>query len=562
MQTLQQYQVEQELEWRRCQSDFTHFALNHWHIPVPAKGAALFDFDTRPYQHDFAEKLTDAELIICLKARQIGLTTLAAAYAFWTAFFRDDHPWLLVSAGEEAAKRAIQRIKYGYARLPAWMKERGPKVTTDAAQMLGFDNNSKIEALASTAAAGRGDSVFGVIFDEAAHMQDAESVFGALEPLCYGIMIVFSTAKGMGNWFHERWLDSELKDSEWTGVFYPWSAVPERDQAWYDRTKLKYRGQEWLFFQEYPSTPEEAFAKSGQVAISDSLLEDQHWCPPTARYRWIPYAHRWEPLETVADQDDVTLYVWQEPTVERDQFNRVVRKPNYVIFCDTAEGLAHGDFNSVSVFDANTMEEVAALETRYPIEYLGELLEALGYWYHTALIAVERNNTGLVPITYLSKDAAYPRLFRMPAMGKRKFEERTERYGWLTTAQTKPKMIHDFTKALRDEELTLHNERFREQMRTFVRDGKGSYNATDGNHDDVIIATLGAYQALLDVGEYPTVWYDDESHVATWGDVMRAGYENLRDSDTHPLERPIGGGDGMRRKGYVRSIQLSPENRR
>jgi hypothetical protein len=526
---------------------------------VPAKGAALFDFDVRPYQHKFAKKLTEAELLIVLKARQIGLTTIAAAFAFWTAFFREDHPWLLVSAGEEAAKRAITRIRYGYNRLPTWMRERGPTVTTDAAQMIGFENNSKIEALASTAAAGRGDSVYGVIFDEAAHMQDAESVFGALDPLCYGIMIVFSTAKGMGNWFHERWLDSELSDSEWTGVFYPWSVVPERDQGWYDRTKMKYRGQDWLFFQEYPSSAEEAFAKSGQVAISDDLLKDQPWSPPLDRFRWIAYENRWELIEDVLDQNDVELYVWELPEVERDEHNRVVRHPNYVIFVDTAEGLSHGDANTVSIWNAHTHEEVAALETRYPIEYLGEVVESLGYWYHTALIAIERNNTGLVPITYLSKDAAYPRLFRMPSYGKRRHQQRTERYGWLTTPQTKPKMIHDFTRALRDGHLVLHNERFREQMRTFVRDGKGSYNATHGNHDDVIIATLGAYQAILDVGEYPTIFYDAESHVATWRDVMAVPFQGQQ--ETNPLEIPIGGSP-LPGRGYRHSIELSAENRR
>ncbi len=539
MQTDRQ-QVERELEWRRCAEDFTHFVLNYWHIPVPAKGATKLDFDVRPYQHEFAKVLCESELIVCLKARQIGLTTIAAAFAFWTAFFREDHLWFLVSAGEEAAKRAIARLKYGYSRLPVWMRERGPSVETWAAQNIAFSNGSGIEALPSTAAAGRGESVFGVIFDEAAHMTDAGSVFGALDPLCYGIFIVFSTAKGMGNFFHEKWLDSEQPGSVWTGVFYPWSAVPERDSDWYRRTKAKYAGQEWLFYQEYPSTPEEAFAKSGQVAISATLLEDQHWCEEQERWRWIGYERRFELMED-GEQDDVMLRVWEPPMVERDENGRAIRDPNYVIFCDTAEGLEHGDFNAVSVWNANTWEEVAVMETHLPIEYVGELLEELGYQYYTALILVERNNTGLVPVTYLSKDARYPRLYRMPDIGTRKHARREERYGWYTSTTTKPKMIHDFTLALRRDQVTIHNERFRLQMQTFVRDGKGSYNATSGNHDDALIATLGGWQGVLDVGQYPTYFYDDEAHVATWQDVLLA--EDLNRAargPVSPLETPIG----------------------
>jgi hypothetical protein len=535
-----QQQLEQELMFRRCEEDFRFFCETFWHIPVPAKKKVKLNFEARPYQVDFAKDLQANELVLVLKARQIGLTTIAAAYAFWTAFFREDHPWMLVSAGEEAAKRAITRLKYGYTRLPQWMKDRGPEVTTWAGQMLGFDNNSKIEALPSTAAAGRGDSVYGVIFDEAAHMVDANSVFGALDPLTYGIMIVFSTAKGMGNWFHSRWIESQKKGSPWVGVFFPWSAVPERDQAWYEKTKLKYAGEMWLFYQEYPNTPEEAFAKSGQVAIGADLMDQQDWREEEARWRWLPHEQRFELMEDLED-DDVMLRLWAPPEVERDETGRAIRDPNYVIFCDTAEGLEHGDFNAISVWNANTLEEVAAMETRYPIEYMGELLEELGYQFHTALVVIERNNTGLVPVTYLAKVARYPRLYRMQDIGKRKHGKRSERYGWRTDVSTKPKMVHDFRKALGDGHILIHNERFRIQMQTYVRDGKGSYNATSGNHDDAIIATLGAYQGVLDVGQYPTIFYDEESTQPTWRDVIEVELMNQHLLTTrNPLEAPIG----------------------
>ncbi len=552
--------LEQELEWRKCATDFGYFAGTYWRIPTARDGAQPLDFSARPYQFEYADILVDLEgNLIGLKARQIGLTTMAVAFAFWTVFFRADTAWLMVSAGEDPAKRALARAKYGYARLPAWMKERGPVLKTDSASVLAFDNDSKIESLPATAAAGRGDSVFGVIFDEAAHMPDASAVFGALEPLCYGPFIVFSTANGMGNWFHEKWLDSETADSMWRGVFYPWSAVPERDSKWYEDTKRKYVGEEWLFYQEYPTTPEEAFAKSGQVAISDELLKDQDWRPAESRWRWLPHEQRFKLMDDL-EQDDVVLNIWHEPEVVRDELGRVTQHPNYVIFCDTAEGLAHGDFNAIEVWDANTKEQVASMETRYPIEYLGEVLEVLGYAYHTALIVVERNNTGLVPITYLSTVAYYPRLYRLPNFGARKHADRSERYGWRTDVRTKPKLVADFTLALREGEVTMHNERFRDQMKTYVRDGKGSFNAVEGNHDDVVIATMGVWQGILDVGEYPTLFYDEKSHVATWGDVLAATDALVR-TPANPLETPIGGAP-MRKSALRPSVELTPTNMR
>jgi hypothetical protein len=285
-------------------------------------------------------------------------------------------------------------------------------------------------------------------------------------------------------------------------------------------------------------------------------MNQQDWRPPEARWRWLPFQREFVLMEE-HEQDDVCLRLWEAPTVERDEQNRVVRHPNYVIFCDTAEGLEHGDYNAISVFNANTMEEVAAMETRYPVEYMGEVLEELAAQYYNALVVVERNNTGLVVVTYLSKEVGYPRLFRMPEYGQRKYSKRSERYGWATTQTTKPKMIHDFTRALRDNKLILHNERFRIQMQTFVRDGKGGYNATAGNHDDALIATLGAYQGVLDVGQYPTIFHDDENFVATWGDVLHAErMDRELNQERHPLEQPIGRSPIPKGQGYRIGVEL------
>ena len=92
----------------------------------------------------------------------------------------------------------------------------------------------------------------------------------------------------MGNFFHEIWLDSQRDDSVWTGIFYPWHVVKTRDQEWYDYTKMSFRGREWLFFQEYPSSPEEAFAKSGRIAFTlDSINARFEEIEPAKKYQWI-----------------------------------------------------------------------------------------------------------------------------------------------------------------------------------------------------------------------------------------------------------------------------------
>lgn len=524
-------EVWEELEMRVCGRDFWYWYTNYWRIPVPRVG--MVKPEDRDYQHALSDFIWENERSIATKARQIGYTTVATARAFHSAFFFDHMPWLIVSTGEKAARKTLGRVDMGYSNLPEWMKRRGPARTTYSMESMEFGNGSRIDSLPSTSASGRGDAVYGVIFDEAAHMADAGAVFAALDPLCYGPMMVFSSANGMGNWFHSTWLDSQTSDSEWAPQFYPWSVVPGRDSNWYDARRRRYRGRDWMFFQEFPASAEEAFAKSGRVAFSSDIMSEQDWREPRARYEWMVYDKEWRALE-VDEYSEIRLDVWEEPTVMRDHVGHVLQKPNYIIFCDTAEGLIDGDSNAVTVWDVNTRECVAVMETLLPIEEMGDLLEQLGYWYHTALIAVERNNMGLVPITKL-RELRYPRLYRMKSIATQK-SDRSVRYGWLTNNTTKPKMVHDFAKQLKDSTITLHDERFRVQAQTFVANGKGSYDASPGNHDDMIIAHIGAIQVMQEVHAYPIVWFDEEWGPATWHEVL-----NLKQPEPpHPLDIGIG----------------------
>jgi hypothetical protein len=244
--------------------------------------------------------------------------------------------------------------------------------------------------------------------DECAFMEYAEDIWGAIEPMVYGPAMLFSTANGMGNFFHDIWLDSQQSDSVWNGIFYPWSVVPLRDQDWYDHTKMSYRGRDWLFYQEYPSSPEEAFAKSGRVAFPYDLVVDcYHEIEPYARYEWIIG----QGPELMADDQvgQIEIIQWKPPRVIRDDAGRPKWVPSYVVGADVAEGLEHGDFTYVTVWDANTHEQVVSSKSSIPVSYLDDLLVWLAEEYMTALLVVERNNAGILPLDRLYRDHWYPR---------------------------------------------------------------------------------------------------------------------------------------------------------
>jgi hypothetical protein len=498
-------------------------------------------FDLYSYQNEILDTLINEDMIISLKARQIGMTTIAVGYAMWHAIFHDDSPWLFVSRTQDAATKMLNRGMYAFNRLPPWMKRRIGVPKTLTQQYITLPNGSSVESVPATASTGRGDSVYGAILDEVAFMDYAESIWGAVEPLVYGKVMLVSTANGMGNFFHEGWLDSQEPGSPWKGIFYPWYVRETRDAAWHLQKKLSYRGREWQFFQEYPSTPEEAFAKSGRVAFPSDLMGEHEFMEPVARFEYL-LDGTLEEVPLGADVD-VAVDIWERPYVWRDDNEAVVQKPNYVVGVDVAEGLEHGDFSYVTVFDANNGEQVASSRSHVPVEYLAGLIEELGYYYHIALVIVERNNAGLVPLAQL-KERMYPRLYRHKDIAQRSARRR-QQYGWHTSRASKPKMVHDFLYALKEREVALHDKWFAFEAQTFVADGGGGFAATSQNHDDVIMGTLVAWQGVVDHGRFPIIWSDSQMGPVTMGEFLAAGEppSPTRGLDIHignsaPVEKP------------------------
>jgi len=527
---------------------------NYYYIPVVGKGPQLFV--PRSYQKHVSKRLHVNKLVVGLKARQIGWTTIGVADALHDALFNVEHPWLFVSRNEGAAMKMLDKAKYAYNRLPSWMQDELPKLVSYTQTIMTFDNGSYIESVPATAGTGRGDSVYGALLDECAFMEYAEDIWGAVEPLVYGPAMLFSTANGMGNFFHDVWLDSQEKGTVWEGIFYPWDVVESRDDDWYDRARRSFKGREWLFYQEYASSPEEAFAKSGRVAYGEEIVQDCfEEIEPYAKYSW----NIGEGAKEIGlnEEADIEIFMWIPPEVVRGEDDRPVWKPNFVVGADVAEGLEHGDLTYVTIFDANTGEQCFSSKSNIPVSYLDELIDWAGHEYFKALAIIERNNAGILPLDRLYRDRIYPRLYRMDTIAEFRTGDRTPRYGWITSPATKPKMVNDFYQALAEGKVLLHDPEFIIEAKTFIADGKGSYSATAGRHDDVIMGTLIAYQGVLDSPKYPIVWRDETVHAPTHGEVDALIFRDKTVYAADLLEKPLGQEDV---EGPVRTLIFTEGN--
>ena len=264
-------ELKQEAEWRKCVRDEKHFLQNYWHIAHPAHGRILFAL--REAQAEAIDHWAKNRYSLTLKARQIGWSTLVAAHQFWLAFFHPDQNIIDLSRTEREAVLLLRKTKYGYQHLPKWMVERGPKSLVEHQQRMGFDNGSQITSLPSASDPARGESATLIVVDEWAFLPNPEDAWSSIEPVADvgGRIIGLSTANGSGNFYHHLWVGATTGGNKFEPMFYPWSATEDRGDSWYQEKVESMLP--WQLAQEYPTTPEEAFVKSGNPVFDLDILQ-------------------------------------------------------------------------------------------------------------------------------------------------------------------------------------------------------------------------------------------------------------------------------------------------
>jgi hypothetical protein len=484
--TLELGQLLQEKEWRLCVGPdnatiqqqveaFSYFCENYWFIKHPERGRIKFEL--RDAQLETIETWMTERYSVVLKARQIGFSTLAAAYSFWLTYFRPDRFVIMLSRTEREAMKLLAKSKYGYKFLPPWMRERGPRMITDHQLKMIFSNESAIESLPSGSDPARGESVYLVIVDEWAFLPNPEEAWASIEPVADvgGRVIGLSTANGSGNFFHNLWVGSQTGSNQFVGIFFPWNSDGERGDDWYEAKSKNM--QPWQLHQEYPRFPEEAFIKSGNPVFDIDMLDSMSTVEAMATYIFMSP----DGVE-IEYGEDGPFHVWYEP--EPDGV--------YVVGADVAEGLSYGDYSSAHVIDARDGIVVAHWHGHIEPDMFGETLSHIGEWYNKALIGVENNNHGLTTLKALQR-TGYRNIYKQRRLGLAR-PEATETLGWRTTVSSKPLAIDELSAGLRDEAIIVLCARTIAELRTYVRKENGKMAGSP--HDDRTMSLAIAVQMI------------------------------------------------------------------
>lgn len=526
---------------------------------------------------------------IVLKARQIGMSTYTSA-----RFFRKMHLFpnqqAVVIADQLDRAETLFGMYDRYANMLPQEIRPMVRYATKKRELF-FDNpsdrhRSSAPGLASgitvetamDTSAGRGSTTQLAHCSEIADWPNAIDVYISLMqaiPDLNSEVVLESTAKGVGNLFHQMWLAAEEGEGKFEGgngflaVFFPWwthseytlklrpaetrqvreslddlegsyieDGIEWRGErhrlslgqiAWRRQTiREKLHGDERAFRQEYPATPDEAFLVSGAGFFDEDSLKraDQKTKSPLRR----AYLVRSPGSGVMIRKSELGyLRIWEKPDDEGQ----------YIIGADTSTGRevsAHEatftdpnserggrDFSSADVIDVVRRRQVAQLHGRMAPEIFADQLALLGTLYSSntlsglrrpALIAVEANHSsGETVLRILQQERHYPQLYFGKAINRR-FNKMGQRLGFMTTVETRMPMLDNLARALREQTLEIPNKDSIKEMYTFVRDESGKPQAQEGAHDDRVIS-LAITLFVMDSKSWEVPRHSDVTELAS-----------------------------------------------
>lgn len=494
-----------ELEWRKCSQDPFYFIENYIWIESERDGRGRENFELFDYQRESLQAYMDRRYVVILKARQLGFTTLAMAYALWQCLFKPRANILLISKSQDSADKNLGMARFMYSFLPEWLKVRGPELDGDAAKQMVFKyyngTINRLKSFAGTKTAGAGETASLVILDEFALMEDPASTYRTIKPTtdAGGRLIIISTARGGNNMFAKIYREAKRGNNEFQAIFQPWTSSRLITPDDYEIKKREFIAEPWLFFAEYPTTDEEAFRESGRPRftwIPDEATIDEFYVKGVIVDGPTGY-------EFVAD-DHGELYLAYPP--EAIEWGR-----QFVISCDPSLGTGN-DYSAVHILQLHEdgTPEIIGYYRNNRIEpsELATELDLMGRYFVgsnqiSALLVIENaGGVGVSLIDKLRNQLHYPNLYRYipPAVAKRK---RAAVFGFPTTKATKPLIVNrlaEYIVPTSDGGCRLLNvyPELREELVTFVRRENGTTSADTGCHDDLVISLAIGLYVLLD----------------------------------------------------------------
>ena len=462
-------------EFKKCSTDPAHFISKYIKVTHPVRG--LVPFRLYPFQERILSELQDNRFNILRKFRQAGCTTIAAAYSLWMIIFQKHKSVVILSKGDAESTEVLDRIKLMYDELPDFLK---PGIIEDNKHTLKLKTNSVIKSRPSGKQSGRSLAGSFLIIDEAAFIENIDTIWAAVYPIIStgGRAFVLSTVNGIGNWYHEVYQNSLAGANSFNAIDIRWQEHPEysftegfedlykemQDKGldihkWEETTRANMPTKQWL--QEY----ECSFLGTGDTYVEGEVLKSIS--SQTSEKYYTKYNNR--------------MRVWQDPNPQY----------TYLISCDTSLGRDR-DYSAFHVINLYNGQQVAEFySNRTAINDFAKILFNEGMLYNLATIVCERNTIGNNLIDWLLNIYEYENLW----------EDEKGDIGFQITAKNRESILAELEEALRTDLIKINSTRTCDELMTFIISENGKPQAEKNHHDDLVMSlalAVHSYKNLLD----------------------------------------------------------------
>lgn len=420
---------------------------------------------------------TGKDLVLC-KPRQIGSTTIIAAYLFWKAYISDE-PFTvaLLSHKLDSVKHILKIFRTFYENLPKFLKK---PLKEDSASKMVFHNGATILCASASSRGGlRSFTCKYLLLSEFAFAEDSDELKAtAVAAVNAGQMIIESTANYFGDPLHIELETAQRGEANMSWLMFPWfehkeysslvsnDFVPTEDeQDLIDLYDLSLEQIQWRriqiqkigadkFRREYPGCLSDAYSQGGDAYLTEDDL------------RYVSQVdisnERWVPLSSV-NRDDA-----------------------YAIGVDVGSGTGR-DYSVAMVLSKMTAQPVGIFRCNMTTPTgLAEELFSIAAEYNGAKILVENNNVGIVVNQQLQGGNLW---------------KTTDDKFWTTSQTNKRVAFEELKEAIRSGVLYQIDAVTLSELRSIKLDKQYniSLERANGSHADSAVALALAFQCLKSV---------------------------------------------------------------
>lgn len=489
--------------------------------------------------------------VILLKARQWGGSTLVQIFMAWIQLFRRTSWHSVIVADVEEQSRNIRAM---YSRLAEYhpkeilnVKFRNFEGSSKNKIIEGRDSIIYIGSMQKPDALRSADVMMAHLTEvglwratEGKQPEDVvQSIAGSVPLEPFSMIVMESTAKGVGNYFHRQWQKAVRGENGYTPLFVAWyeidmyskpfSSNDERDQFirsmseeehaifelgatleainWYRSKKHGDSYDNWRMACEFPTTELEAFQSTGRRAHSPSYVNAMRKFCYSPLYKGRMFADSGRGKSAIdkslcfEECKDGEFWVWQLPDRGDTTRNR------YVVSMDIGGRTKDADWSVISVIDRYWVNRGGVEECIGTCRF--HLDQDLAVWravqiatfYNKALLVIEANSLdarstdGDHTLTILDEiKEIYPNLYCRTDPQKI-VEGAPAMYGFFTSKASKTDLVNQMNRRLREEGYIERDSRALDEADYYEIKEDGSYGAVVGEHDDIYMSRAIALKA-------------------------------------------------------------------